>query len=442
MGKGGIVPYDNGDFLKILFQLNGSIFDNVAVKLFVTVVLSFIAACLQHFLGWFTSEQEFMQSSEYFMRMVANSTEVTGEYNFQYRLPAVETIGFTMSGTSIAFLLVFRSVISYNRFWEGRGHLGAIMADSRDFARQVAFAIDDDKGEGAGKVENIKELEVAMNGGGTEIGESSDTDFQNYNDKEGVRNITTTMNGYRRLRFMRYLLMFWRLLVKHARDETGPADILSLHAHFQAPIPTTITTPVEEQFLVGKKRRPLVIVNILSHLLKQEYQNKKLTYMEYEAMSENLSGLIMGFNGVDKVHNVPIPFPYAQMLVVLLSAYCFLSPFMMVQYFSWFTFLPCGVLTVAFFGINEVAIEIEDPFGDDENDLPLDQMGNALKADCEMNLAVAQVPKANVDWFWQEISVSKVTSRKKHEVERANGVHTGTGYKQPGFVDTCMKKGL
>ena len=28
-------------------------------------------------------------------------------------------------------------------------------------------------------------------------------------------------------------------------------------------------------------------------MLKQEYQNKKLTYMEYEAMSENLSGLIM-----------------------------------------------------------------------------------------------------------------------------------------------------
>ena len=53
-----------------------------------------------------------------------------------------------------------------------------------------------------------------------------------------------------------------------ARDETGPADILSLHAHFQAPIPTTITTPVEEQFLVGKKRRPLVIVNILSHRTK------------------------------------------------------------------------------------------------------------------------------------------------------------------------------
>ena len=67
-----------------------------------------------------------------------------------------------------------------------------------------------------------------MNGGGTEIGESSDTDFQNYNDKEGVRNITTTMNGYRRLRFMRYLLMFWRLLVKHGESSPprGNADCI------------------------------------------------------------------------------------------------------------------------------------------------------------------------------------------------------------------------
>ena len=56
-----------------------------------------------------------------------------------------------------------------------------------------------------------------------------------------------------------------------------------------------------------------------------EYKDKRLTYMEYQAMNENLSGLIAGFNGVDKVHTVPIPFPYAQMIVVLLSA-CAIPP--------------------------------------------------------------------------------------------------------------------
>ena len=36
------------------------------------------------------------------------------------------------------------------------------------------------------------------------------------------------------------------------------------------------------------------------------------SYMEYQQMNLNMTGLIMGFNGADKVHSVPIPFPYAQ----------------------------------------------------------------------------------------------------------------------------------
>ena len=35
---------------------------------------------------------------------------------------------FTLAGSSISFLLVFRSQISYNRFWEGKAwqHLGCL----------------------------------------------------------------------------------------------------------------------------------------------------------------------------------------------------------------------------------------------------------------------------------------------------------------------------
>ena len=55
---------------------------------------------------------------------------------------------------------------------------------------------------------------------------------------------------------------------------------------------------------------------MLSWYLKQEYSMKNITYMEYLSMNKDLSGMIEAFNGVDKVHNVPIPFPYAQMVLV------------------------------------------------------------------------------------------------------------------------------
>lgn len=44
---------------------------------------------------------------------------------------------FTLAGSSISFLLVFRSQISYNRFWEGKGwqHLGRLReGDQGDIA--------------------------------------------------------------------------------------------------------------------------------------------------------------------------------------------------------------------------------------------------------------------------------------------------------------------
>ena len=36
----------------------------------------------------------------------------------------------------------------------------------------------------------------------------------------------------------------------------------------------------------------------------------------------------------DKVYSVPLPFPYAQLLVILLCIYCFTVPFVFIQFFE------------------------------------------------------------------------------------------------------------
>jgi putative membrane protein len=42
---------------------------------------------------------------------------------------------------------------------------------------------------------------------------------------------------------------------------------------------------------------------------------------------------------------------------------------------GWLTPVASGVLAFALFGIDEIGVEIEDPFGRDANDLPVDQIG-------------------------------------------------------------------
>eukprot|EP01052_Picozoa_sp_SAG31_P040595 SAG31_NODE_5916_length_2257_cov_1.160334_2_plen_308_part_00 len=219
------------------------------------------------------------------------------------------------------------------------------------------------------------------------------------------------MTGFRRLQMLRILLIFWRLLVQHARDKKDPEfveNLVLLKAEEDNPEKRRrLTTPHQEAFLKKTARRPLAAVAILTRYIHTEYENRNITNMEYQAMNKNLNMLIQGFNGVDKVHTVQIPFPYAQMILLFLTLYVFSAPFMFVALFGWACFLPASALCCAFFGINEVALEIEDPFGEDENDLPLDPMGDALKADIECALEMAEVPLDNISTYWDEIHKSK-----------------------------------
>merc|ERR1712066_1090342 len=90
------------------------------------------------------------------------------------------------------------------------------------------------------------------------------------------------------------------------------------------------------------------------------------------------------------ITGIPFPFPYAQLLTTLLIAHWLLTPFFCalvmesVLLSSTFTFIS----VIAFWGVNYIAAEIESPFGDDANDLPL----NALQKDMNKSLWILLHP--------------------------------------------------
>jgi len=299
-----------------------------------------------------------------------------------------------------------------------------MMLHGRDLGRQIAFCVREDDGP-EGLNPDVERQRRKMH---EEKG--LDPDMGKYQHDSGVRQEMERMCGFRRIQMIRMLLMFWRLMVQHVRDETAPKHVEALWLLTADAKDRnkrkTITTPAQEELIKAKKRRPLVALAMLTSFLRHEYRSKNINHAEFLAMNQNLHGLINGFNGVDKVHSVPLPFPYAQMILIFLSIYVFASPFIFVGYFGFACFLPALVLCLAFFGTNEVALEIEDPFGEDENDLPLDPMGDALKSDCEMNLEVAGIPLNNMRKYWEEIAGSKqrwTQIQNQHmETEVKNGI--------------------
>jgi predicted membrane chloride channel (bestrophin family) len=88
---------------------------------------------------------------------------------------------------------------------------------------------------------------------------------------------------------------------------------------------------------------------------------------------QEMSNGMLGFNQAYKITFVPFPFPFAQILGALLCLFVVICPVMVVQMTKGM-FIP-PVLSFAailgYWGLNQIAVELENPFGDDPNDLPL-----------------------------------------------------------------------
>merc|ERR1719498_548813 len=85
---------------------------------------------------------------------------------------------------------------------------------------------------------------------------------------------------------------------------------------------------------------------------------------------------IVNLNNARKITDFPIPFPFAQMVTVMLLCHWFVTVLVCafsVRHPFWSGFLAFIVI-FAFWAINYIAVELEMPFGDDLNDLPLQEM--------------------------------------------------------------------
>lgn len=76
----------------------------------------------------------------------------------------------------------------------------------------------------------------------------------------------------------------------------------------------------------------------------------------------------------ERILKTPLPMAYAIHLRQLLVICCLLLPFQMVTDIGYWTVPIVALVSFTLFGIEEIGLEIENPFGRDSNDLPLDDI--------------------------------------------------------------------
>lgn len=145
--------------------------------------------------------------------------------------------------------------------------------------------------------------------------------------------------------------------------------------------------------------------------------------------------------------DIPFPFPYAQMLMVFLLVQVIMTPMicgLVLESAPWsgiFTF--CS--TFAFWGTNYIAVELESPFGDDSNDLPLALM----QADFNQSLwllleRTVQMPpkfafdrKAHCNW---ETYIEPTFAMRRHSLrDHARSVSSERNSRRSFFVKTSSE---
>lgn len=95
--------------------------------------------------------------------------------------------------------------------------------------------------------------------------------------------------------------------------------------------------------------------------------------------------LLQGFDdilgGCERIRNTPIPFSYSSYVKQFVMLYAIIMPFGLVMEFGYGTVIACMFTFFATMGLELLAGEIEEPFGTDKNDLPLDDIGGVIARD-------------------------------------------------------------
>lgn len=98
-----------------------------------------------------------------------------------------------------------------------------------------------------------------------------------------------------------------------------------------------------------------------------------------------LAPLLQGFDdvlgGCERIRNTPIPFSYSSYIKQFVMLYALVLPFGLVREFGYGTVIASMFTFFATMGLELLATEIEEPFGIDANDLPLDTLTATIERD-------------------------------------------------------------
>ena len=240
-------------------------------------------------------------------------------FSFQHYLtiPAVPAIGFTIFGIILSIFLSFRNTACYDRWWEGRKLWGALIATSRHISRD-SHVLED------------KHRQILM-----------------------YRVMLFTCLLRDRLRNQHQLISFYQDKV-----DLTPHAFNALATHMNA-----------AQFILEEIQKSLV----------QSLKSKEISDIIYQCLNRHIVELGAIQAGCDRILSTPLPYAYSVLLHRTVYCFCFILPFSLEASLGFWTPVIVGLITYLLLGLDALSAQLEEPFGLQDNDLPLDSISRLIE---------------------------------------------------------------
>lgn len=241
-------------------------------------------------------------------------------------------------GTIISLLLAFRSNQAYDRWWEARIIWGAIVNDSRTFARQILSLMEDPL------------------------------------DPERI-------DGFKKRMIKRQIAWCYALGKGLRRDDPMP-------------LVSKFVSEEELEYLKDFDNKHVGLIQLhardLNNALKQGWVN---AYQQVE-LDQTLTRLCDHMGKSERIKNTVFPSTYSLYIHLALHFFILLLPFGLVQLFGFLMVPVLIVITACFFLIEKMAIHLQDPFENKPTDTPVLSISRNIERDLKQMMKDKHVPMA------------------------------------------------
>lgn len=149
--------------------------------------------------------------------------------------------------------------------------------------------------------------------------------------------------------------------------------------------------------LRGGTAHPALIARDLGVRASRLARSGRLNFEEFRQFEECLRTCVDVQGACERILKTPIPYSYSMFMKKFIFMYVVTLPLGFVGTFAWWTIAVVMAVFYVLVSVELIAEEIENPFGTDENDLPLDELCAVIRRDVALLLPVdaAATPAAS-----------------------------------------------